>query len=138
MTPSAFTAAVAMSLAASLAIVPADSASVLDGWRDTRRPLLLFAASDKDTNLRTELDRLEEAGNALRERDVVVAVCAGDYPALRQRLNVPAGRFTAVLVGKDGGEKWRTEHPFAAAEVMSLIDAMPMGKREAEERSKRH
>jgi hypothetical protein len=127
----------AMSLLASFTIAPRDSTAVLDGWRDTKRPLLLFAPTDKDTKLVSELQRLEAAQKEWRDRDVVVAVCIGDYPALRARLGVPPQHFVAVLVGKDGGEKYRTEDVFAVDEITRRIDSMPMGKQEAEARARR-
>jgi hypothetical protein len=127
----------AMALLANFAVAPRDSTTVLDGWRDTKRPLLLFAPSDKDARLLTELQRLDVAQKAWRERDVVVALCIGDYPALRARLGVPPQHFVAVLVGKDGGEKFRTEDVFAVDEITRRIDSMPMGKQEAEARARR-
>ena len=42
-------------------------------------------------------------------------------------------KFTVVLVGKDGTEKFRAEEPVAAEEIFRRIDAMPMRRREMRE-----
>ena len=41
-----------------------------------------------------------------------------------------AGAFAAVLVGKDGGEKFRSEGPVSPEVLFEIIDAMPMRRRE--------
>ncbi len=51
---------------------------------------------------------------------------AGDTaPSLRRKFRLPAG-FTAILIGKDGGEKLRRAKPFPTALLERTIDAMPM------------
>ena len=53
---------------------------------------------------------------------------AGDTAAqIRRRFRIPAA-FTAILIGKDGGEKLRSAKPFPAAALEATIDAMPMRK----------
>ncbi|MEM9691741.1 MAG: DUF4174 domain-containing protein [Myxococcota bacterium] len=46
------------------------------------------------------------------------------------RVIEPPADFTAVLVGKDGGEKARTEDELPLSALFALIDSMPMRKRE--------
>ena len=45
------------------------------------------------------------------------------------------GAFAAVLVGRDGGEKFRSSEPVPAEKLFGLIDAMPMRRRETNARS---
>ncbi|RMB54422.1 uncharacterized protein DUF4174 [Sphingomonas sp. PP-CE-3A-406] len=66
-------------------------------------------------------------------RDLTVVEIVGDTvrgasdpaAALRRKYHLPA-TFTAVLIGKDGGEKLRSAKPFPAAALEATIDAMPM------------
>ena len=53
----------------------------------------------------------------------------------RRRLNVEVGALAVVLVGKDGGVKFRSERPVPPQQIFDLIDAMPM--RQQEMRAKR-
>lgn len=52
----------------------------------------------------------------------------------RQALGVGEGPFAAVLVGKDGTVKLRSDEPVPAEELFDLVDAMPMRRREMRER----
>ena len=52
-------------------------------------------------------------------------------------LDADAGRFQAVLVGKDGGVKHRWSAIVEPAEIFGLIDAMPMRIREMQEDDER-
>jgi hypothetical protein len=53
-----------------------------------------------------------------------------DESAARSRFRVEAGAFAAVLVGRDGGEKFRSSEPVPVEKLFGLIDAMPMRRRE--------
>jgi len=53
---------------------------------------------------------------------------------LREGWGLPAGDWSAVLVGKDGGVKARWSEPVAPDKVFGLIDAMPMRAREVDTR----
>ena len=50
--------------------------------------------------------------------------------ALRRRLDLPATRFRAVLVGKDGGAKLASDAPIPPQKLFATIDAMPMRRDE--------
>lgn len=69
------------------------------------------------------LDLIQVVGN-----DVTGASDSAD--ALRQRFNVPAGTFRALLIGKDGGVKIDSRQPVTQAQLLSTIDAMPMRRQE--------
>ena len=49
---------------------------------------------------------------------------------LRETFDILDGRFTVVLIGKDGGEKFRSCEPVAPQNIFDRIDAMPMRRRE--------
>lgn len=78
---------------------------------------------------------------ALSERSLLVLsvgketrVLAGEEPStlptaanLRTHYRVSAeAPFVAVLIGLDGGEKWRATKPTPADQIFAVIDAMPM------------
>ena len=68
------------------------------------------------------------------DRDLVLVEVTGDRVSgasdradtLRRNYRLPAGRFEAVLIGKDGGVKRRSATPLTAADLKATIDAMPM------------
>jgi hypothetical protein len=117
-------------LAAALAPVPATVAAM----RWERRVLLLSAPRADDAGLTAQRRALAGWDAAARERDLAVVMIVGDQvsgagdgaAALRKRYRLPTGRFVAILIGKDGGEKLRATKPIAAEVLAETIDAMPM------------
>lgn len=117
-------------------------------YRWTRRVLLLFAPSAGDSSYADEVRAFRSREAEVRERDLVLvsvleagASAAGDRPlsaadaaALRRRYRAPAGRFTAVLVGKDGHAALRSGAPIVADRLFPTIDAMPMRRAEMRRR----
>jgi hypothetical protein len=103
---------------------PADLADLR--WEN--RPVLIFAEDRDDPQLREQLDRLGRAQAALVERRVAILLDTGEDTALRRRFE-PEG-FTVILIGLDGGEKLRRERVTMPSEIVSLIDTMPMRRRE--------
>ncbi|HEY8601684.1 MAG TPA: DUF4174 domain-containing protein [Thermomicrobiales bacterium] len=53
---------------------------------------------------------------------------------LRRQLTVEEGRFTVLLIGKDGGVKLRSDRPLTAAQIFATIDQMPMRQQERRSR----
>jgi hypothetical protein len=105
------------------------------------RVLLVFPGPDASA-WRQQRERLDAARDALAERDILVVV-VGDTPApiqlpqadaARARWKVGPAEAQAVLVGKDGGEKWRAALPTPLEPVFELVDTMPMRQREVRER----
>ncbi|MCG7594299.1 DUF4174 domain-containing protein [Mycobacterium sp. PSTR-4-N] len=109
-----------------------------------RRPLVVFAPAGDDPRLAETLRRIEDARCGFADRDMVLAVVVaggsstldgavmdrGEVDRLRQRYAVAPDAFSVVLVGKDGGEKWRTDDVPDLEVVYSVIDGMPMRSRE--------
>jgi hypothetical protein len=115
-------------LAVALAASP-----TLAQMRWERRVLIVAAPSPQDPEL-DEQRRILDNWTAKRdERDLTVVEIVGDQvrgagdsaPALHRKFRLPA-TFTAILIGKDGGEKLRSAHPFPAVVLERTIDAMPM------------
>jgi hypothetical protein len=99
-----------------------------------RRALLVSAPASDDAELAVQrgiLARWKPGGDA---RDLTVVEVVGDRVsgasnsavALRRTYRLSPTRFTAILIGKDGGEKLRSGDPIPAAVLEGTIDAMPM------------
>ena len=121
-------------------------ASVVDlaAMRDKFRPVILFypesAGQTEGAAVRRQRDLLRGHEAELKDRDVIVAFVPvagdGDQPSnrhlrgLRREFQVAEHEFTVVLVGKDGGEKFRSHAPVTIEKLNALIDAMPMRRQE--------
>jgi Domain of unknown function (DUF4174) len=107
-------------------------------WK--RRPLLAFPPSQDDPRLVETLSRIEASRCDFVDRDMVLGVVVAEGtstldgqdidPDEAQRLTrqyaVGANVFTVVLIGKDGGEKFRVNDVPDLQRIYDLIDGMPM------------
>ena len=115
-------------LAAALAASP-----TLAQMKWDRRVLIVAAPFPQDPALAEQRRILGSWTAKGDERDLTIVEVVGDQvrgagdtaPSLRRKFRLPAG-FTAILIGKDGGEKLRSAHPFPTAVLEQTIDAMPM------------
>ena len=104
-----------------------------------KRPIVVFASSEKDPRLRLQLASLEARTADLEERDVVVIVDTepGESRAtaspMRKRFR--PHDFTIILVDKDGMVKLRKPDTIDADALLRMIDRMPT--RQEEMRSRR-
>jgi hypothetical protein len=121
---------VMLTMMALTATAPADIAAMK--WH--RRVLLISAPSAQDPALAQQRAILARWHASAEERDLSVVEVIGDkisgaadtVPALRRRYHLAPTGFTAILIGKDGGEKLRRHQPVPSAQLEELIDAMPM------------
>ncbi|GJE62483.1 DUF4174 domain-containing protein [Methylobacterium trifolii] len=105
----------------------------LRAYRGTRRVLVLSAPNADDPRLGAQRQALASARPGLTERDLLVVEAIGpgsQASSLRRALDLPAGAFRAVLVGKDGGAKLTSPEPIPPQALFSTIDAMPMRRDE--------
>jgi hypothetical protein len=121
------------------------TASPFDG---SRRIVVILAGSAGEELVRQQRGEMLKHGAGLDERDMVVfavlpdgsvegvhgtAPTPAEVQAFRSRtpLNgAQAGGFAVLLIGKDGGVKFRATRPVAAEELFALIDTMPMRRQE--------
>ncbi len=115
-------------------------------WKS--RLLLVFAPSEDDAPYRDLRKELRDQEDKIIDRDLLVFHVFEDGESwfgdslidkqsaaqLRDRFSVTPGQFVVVLIGKDGGEKFREPNKVDMAEIFSLIDSMPMRQREMRER----
>ncbi len=133
--------ALAMTLTATAQTPP--SPTTLAQLRDTYRPLLLFARSPDDPSLLAQMTRLKDSAAGLHERDILViavpyntpsptqtSLTPADATEARRRFHVAPTDFTAILIGKDGGEKLRSTKPLSFNKLRDTVDAMPMRRDE--------
>ncbi|PTQ63923.1 uncharacterized protein DUF4174 [Sphingomonas sp. PP-CE-3G-477] len=100
-----------------------------------RRILIVSAPAADDASLAEQRRILATWKTNAAARDLTIVEVVGDTvrgasdpaAALRRKYRLPTS-FTAILVGKDGGEKLRSAKPFPAAALEATIDAMPMRK----------
>ena len=128
-------------LAAGAALVPAAAAAAeLGDYLWQRRPLLLFAPAQSDPRLVETVRRVEASRCEFADRDMVLGLIVTDgtstldgqvvdTPQVRRlfsEFGIGANTFSAVLIGKDGGEKLRINDVPDLPAIYAVIDSMPM------------
>jgi hypothetical protein len=115
-------------------------------WKN--RLFLIFASQEGEPAYKTLKAETEAQAEGVRERDLLVGEVLEKGPSyfagvpiepqtaedLHRRFSVRQGRFTVLLIGKDGEVKMRRESPTGLTEIFALIDAMPMRRQEMQER----
>ena len=111
-------------------------------WKN--RPLLLFAQSPSSPGYPSVQEILSAHINQIIDRHMVIievfenglvrvdGKSNSQYSAesLRQHFSAKEGKLTTILVGKDGGIKFRQIGKFHLGDIFSLIDEMPMRQQE--------
>jgi hypothetical protein len=114
----------------------------LGALRGKNRVLVLYAPTAEHPEYVKQLRMLADAKGGLTERDLVQItrtdekMDAGTRDYLRRELNVPAGTFNVLLIGKDGGVKYRSTKATDPEQLFETIDAMPMRQSEMREGKK--
>ncbi|PHN00816.1 DUF4174 domain-containing protein [Flavilitoribacter nigricans] len=109
-------------------------------WKD--RLILVFSNSPGDSVATEQLERFREDTAAVKDRDLLI------YRITPAMVNGPGGQqettsewfykyyrvgkdeFNIILIGKDGGEKLRSEQLIQPEKIFDLIDTMPMRRAE--------
>ncbi|MCV7420470.1 DUF4174 domain-containing protein [Mycobacterium yunnanensis] len=126
-------------------------AAELGDYRWERRPLLIFAPTERDPRLVETQRRVDATRCDFLARDMVLGVLvaqgrstldgqpvdAGQASRIAGQFGVDAGAFSVVLIGKDGGEKWRTSEVPDTTRIYDVVDGMPMRSREMNDGSRR-
>ena len=111
-------------------------------WRN--RLLLVFASPASGQEYEKQRRLLKGSEPGFEDRDLLLGEFPGretgrlngtpipavDERKLRDGFGVRDDGFVVLLVGKDGGEKFRSGSPVPAQEVFRRVDAMPMRRRE--------
>lgn len=121
---------------------------LLDTMRTRVRPVLLFAGPN-DPRVQTQYAELAARFKELHDRQMqivlitqsptrdgtptpvgTVAATQPEAEALRKHFHIERNTFTLLLLGKDGGEKFRSTRPVPFERLRALVDAMPMRQQE--------
>ena len=116
-------------------------------WKN--RLLFLFAPQRNDRFFSDLLNEIMVNKNEVEDRDLVifeilesgpsymnsVSLDAQTAAALQDKFDSPPGRFTVILVGKDGGVKLKRQTGTRLKDIFALIDAMPMRQEEIRQKS---
>ena len=120
----------------------------LDEHRWRHRLLFLIAPEANDPVVKEQLQLLETRSDALMDRDLRVfqlfergpsqfenqPLSASHVQKLRAELGVKRGTKALILLGKDGGVKWRAALATDLREIFMRVDAMPMRRAEMREK----
>jgi len=128
--------------------------TALRAMRECYRPVLVFAPSARDASFRAQQALLEQYADDMMDRNLLyvpvlassasfeapldapyVEIQPAESSAIRALFGIGRSEFAVVLVGKDGGEKFRSARPVSVLKLDDLVDAMPMGSQEKAARS---
>lgn len=137
-----------------IGIPPAAATSEIDlsDYRWKHRPLFIFAPSATDATFLALDKQLVQSIPEIEDRDMILfrifedspsrvsdtPIPPGDAEALRRRFRIETGRFTVVLLGKDGGVKWVAHRDTDLQSIFNRIDSMPMRQQEMREQRSPH
>jgi hypothetical protein len=116
----------------------------LNAYQWKNRLLFLFVPSEEDPSYFSFKKEIEHQAKEVLDRDLLIAhvlekgegrlgkerLSSGQALSLRKHLSVPPGQFMSILVGKDGGVKFRRDRIVELKEIFRVIDAMPMRQQE--------
>ncbi len=95
-----------------------------------KRHLLLYADAETNPKMQQQLKYLHQDAEGLKEREIEVKVYyKNSNPEAFNKRKIKS-RFTAILVGKDGGDKLTLTEPITLQKLYGTIDAMPMRRNE--------
>ena len=97
-------------------------------WQN--RVLVIFANSERDPRFQDQLALINAQIDALRERDVMVAIDADPTMKSKLRTTFRPNGFMILLIGKDGHKALRKPFPWDIREISRNIDKMPMRQQE--------
>ena len=123
----------------------AQPSSLLSTHRWEHRLLLIFAAGENSPLYQQQIAEAQQHQKGWQDRDLQMyhlwpgggmkpdlsPLTAKESQQLYRQYGIQMGDFTAILIGKDGGEKDRkTDEILSANKLFPRIDAMPMRQAE--------
>lgn len=126
----------------------ADVRDVFEKYWWQKRVVVIFSPDRNQDTLKDQIAILEGHKTGLDERDIVTWIVVDkDYvlvdgktmphlatPPIYKHFNLDRRDYTFMLLGKDGDPKLQTSEIVSAKDLFSLIDEMPMRKREERNR----
>lgn len=102
---------------------------------DNPRRLYIFGKEQHALVLKQQVILLRKDSQGLAERDIQIIPVTKESSLWKTFKALPTD-FTIILIGKDGGEKYRSNQLLQPSFLYGLIDAMPMRKNEIKNRPK--
>lgn len=96
---------------------------------NSKRQVIIFG-SPQSKPVMQQLALLKKEAAGVEERDIEITLAPKEMKWHKKYNVAPSDTFTLLLIGKDGGEKYRVGKPTAAQELFAIIDAMPMRQSE--------
>lgn len=109
-------------------------------WK--KRIVIISAPTAHQSAFLQQKQLLADEAAGLSERDILVVdapmdqMNPTDKAYLQTRLGLEPGRFSILLIGKDGGVKIREVKPVPARTLFATIDGMPMRRQEMRQSKK--
>ncbi|WP_234647728.1 DUF4174 domain-containing protein [Dyadobacter sp. CY356] len=100
---------------------------------DQQRQVLLFYKNDGEVLLKKQLMEFEKNEDGMKERDIKVMSfrqSSENADQFKKWKIKEVDSFTFILIGRDGGEKYRTQSFVPHQDLFGKIDAMPMRRSE--------
>ncbi len=101
--------------------------------QENPRQVIIFYTSTGEKIFDQQIKEFDKYNPGVKERDIQVKKYLIDTvkkDLLRQHDVEVKQAFTFILIGRDGGEKFRSDKFVKAEELFAIIDAMPMRKSE--------
>lgn len=100
------------------------------------RRIYMFAPTVEDTSLVKQQQLLAAATEGVNERDLRsrIFVVAAENNRTFKRYKVDPKKYTFLLIGKDGREKFRATQVVTPQLLFTIVDAMPMRQEEMRRR----
>ncbi|MBS41435.1 MAG: hypothetical protein CMM83_06945 [Rhodospirillales bacterium] len=126
-------------------------ANPLFSYQWNKRLLILATPESSQETFRKQLRIIDHNREGILDRDIHIIRIIGDELSgtakeyntvkwgriLRSLHQLNTEKFTIVLIGKDGGEKARSNRPITFCNLFNLIDLMPMRREEISERKRK-
>ena len=133
MTESLYVTTIRLLIISFLLVIFPIHAETLKDYRWTNRVIITFSNSEENPDRRFLIQQIKQYPCEYRKRDLVhIDLIQGsdEYNRLSQKFSLPErNSFKFLLIGKDGEIKLSTNR-VELKDVFSLIDTMPMRKRE--------
>ncbi len=113
--------------------------SVMAAQFTNHRKILLFAPDADHPLLKAQNIALENDPDGLKERDLKIEVILYDEKNAQtfRKFKVSDKNFAFILIGKDGGEKLRSDEIVSLQKLYATIDPRPMRRSEMRSKNER-
>ena len=102
-----------------------------------QRSILLFG-NKAEPLIKQQLQLLQQDSSGMAERDIKIVMVEPGESLYKTHAISTMHRFTVLLVGRDGHEKYRSNELTTTTHFFAMIDAMPMRRAEIRKNKNNH